>query len=253
MTKTTEIAKADIFEQNQLKFYGSYEELKQVVTQRLANELESMVRTRWCLGGHVKALLEGARKDLYGKHKIEELEEDFQLDKKTLYLCKTLFETFSKEDLDDKIVPAKIPLRALNYLVRVHDEEKRAEYLRQLQAGEIKAEDIPRLEAGKDAPALPAGSEVLDVNAEDVTPGRSEEGKAAAAIQKAAGAVRAPLELAEAAVPELERKLADLNLVAGDDKLYGEIEDGLRDLMPVVERLQAALAALAKSLKGTMA
>jgi len=196
-----ELASKKVFADNGIKLYGSYEELIKKIKERLGQEAQALTWVRWTLGAHVKALLEGAG---YGDHKIDEMVDDIGLSRQTLYACKALFETYSRKEMETRIIPLNIPFRALNYLVRVPDEAERRKLLGQVAKGELKAEDIPAAVAPAEGKA-PA--------ADDLKPAKGKEGtpaeKAAAVVRRAIGAVDAPLDLVLPAIRKLDEALRD--------------------------------------------
>ena len=226
----------DIFEKNNVILYESYEELKQRVKERFNDEKRSIVWTRWMLGAQVKAVLEGAH---YGTHKIEELEVDLELSRKTLYACKTLFETYSYNDMKDKIIPKQIPFRSLNYITRVADEEARDAYLTQVAEGEIKAEDIPKLEASdkkaekEEETAAPSGAGLNPLTPEPPDVNKNT----ASSIRKAIGNVDAAVDLILGHIEPAERSLDDLDMIS-NDKLYEALEGEFRGLITKLEAIQ---------------
>ena len=228
----------DIFERNNVVLYENYDELKQRIKERFNDEKRSIVWTRWMLGAQVKAVLDGAH---YGTHKIEELEVDFELSRKTLYACKTLFETYSYEDMKDKIIPKQIPFRSLNYITRVADEEAREAYLDQVADGEIKAEDIPKLEAsGKADSGGGSGEEDTTGGAglNPLTPDAPDVNKStASSIRKAVGNVDAAVDLILGHIDSAERSLDDLDMIS-NDKLYEALEGEFKGLITKLEAIQ---------------
>jgi hypothetical protein len=233
----------DIYEKNGIVLYGTYQEFIERARGRLTQEGQSIVWTRWTLGAHVKAALDSAQ---YGSCKMADLEQDLGLKSKTLYACKTLFETYSREDMEEKVVPKNISFRSLNYIARVNDPEKRDEYLDQVAAGELNAEEIPKLEKAEESDGTSGDGDgaTTSVSGEE----KSSEEKAAAAIRKAVGAVEAPLDLVLGHISAAEQCLDNMDLVAGDDDLYekvagelGEFRDKLTDLQPRVQTLQDKL------------
>ena len=209
-------ADSNVYDANGITLYGSYEELVRKARERLAQEVEAMAWTRWALGAHVKALLEEAK---YGDHKVEDLEKDLELSKKTLYACKTLFETFTRQEMVDKIAPMKLSFRALNYLARVADPDRRDEYMGQLSEGKIKAEEIPSLER-----------EIKNKD-KDTNPTVSGSKRVAALT----GKLKTLLDKVIDEVPYIEEAVNLLYDVAADSDEYDQAINSFGDLMMSVK------------------
>ena len=249
-TETTDVVKAEvvdetptanIYEENGITLYDTYQEFKERAKGRLTQEVQGVVWTRWTLGAHVKAVLETAH---YGSHKMADLEADLGMKSKTLYACKTLFETYSRAQMEAKVMPKNLSFRALNYIARVPDEEKRDEYMDQVAAGEIKAEEIPKLEKGEATDTTTESSGTSNVAAEE----KSTEEKAAAAIRRGIGAVDAPLDLVLGHMNDAETCLDNLDLVASDDDMYDAVQEELVTFKKKLVDLQPKVSSLVKRL-----
>jgi hypothetical protein len=240
---TTAVAGPNVYEENGIVLYDSYDEFVSKVKSRLTQEGQAIVWTRWTLGAHVKAALEG---NVYGDHVMDDLERDLGISRKTLYACKTLFETYDVKEMEEKVMPKNLPFRSLNYIARVDDPEKRAEYMEQVAAGEIKAEEIPKLEAGtaEKGEATETGDDTTAVAGEP----KSTEDKAAAAIRKAIGAVDAPLDIVLGHINAAENCLGDLDLVSADDDLYDTVTGELAEFRTKLSDLQPRTTSLIEEL-----
>jgi len=53
-----EVATIDVYEENGIKLYGSYDEFIERAKGRFLQEGQAMVWSRWTLGAHVKVVLE---------------------------------------------------------------------------------------------------------------------------------------------------------------------------------------------------
>ena len=238
---------SSVYEENGIVLYENYDELISKIKFRLEQEVECIVWSRWTLGAHVKALTEQAS---YGSHTMDDLVNDIGLSKQTLYACKTLFETYDRSRMEDKIIPNKLSFRALNYISRVSDEDQRDYYIEEVSSGNIKAEDIPSLESN----TLPAGAGVTedsgsgDSTKEPASTPQSPEANAASAIRKAMGAVDAPLDLLTAAIQPLEMALDKLDEVAADDDLYETVREELAVVRTRLANSQPSVEGLIKRL-----
>jgi hypothetical protein len=238
----------DIYDRNGIVLYESYAEFIERAKGRLTQEGQSIVWTRWTLGAHVKAALDSAT---YGSCKMADLENDLGLKSKTLYACKTLFETYTREDMEEKVVPKNISFRALNYIARVDDPAKRDEYMEQVATGELNPEEIPKLERGEDPGGEGEGDG--DDTGEGATSGvsgeeKTAEQKAAAAVRKAIGAVEAPLDLVLGSIQAAETALDNMDILAGDDELYERVQGELSEFQDKLTDLQPRTTSLAKRL-----
>jgi hypothetical protein len=241
-------SETDIYEKNGIMIYDTYDTMIERLVGRAKQEATAIVEFRWKIGAQVKMALETAA---YGTHKMDDLVRDIGWSDKTLYACQTLFETYTREELDTKIIPNGVPFRSLNYITRIHDDEKREEYLDKVIDGEVKAEDIPKLiKAEKEETASGGGSADdaepagMNLGVSDSTP-QSAEQKAAGNIRRAMGEVEAPLDIVLAHLDIAIKSLDEMDLIA-DDGLYERVCDDISVMRDKVDNCQPKLAALSK-------
>ena len=228
-----------IYQENGIELFSSYEEFKEKAGQRLAEEAESMVWTRWTLGAHVKAILDDA---CYGDRKAEDLEGDLSLSKKTLYACKTMFERFTRNEMESKIIPLGLSFRALNYLARVGDDDRRDGYMKLLSEGEIKSEDIPSLEQE----AKVAGA--TETTATDDGPSRTAK-KALSDLRKPVKTAVSYLERAENIISsDMSHALGLMDIIAEDKELYDSAVEELTTLRDTAWDMSEKLQTLKETL-----
>jgi len=220
-----------IYRERGIKLLKSYDELIKQVKTMLSTELSNILKMRWRLGAHVKAMVEGAA---YGDSTVDKMAEDLGMSRSNLYSCKRVFETFTEDDINQKFIKAGIGFKSAIFLATIQETETRDQWLDKLAKGEVKESDLPEITKNegmkqKVAEASAANAEPsLQEKSTETGPIKSADKKACDEIRKAVAHVEAALD--DALVPallKLEKALPRMGDIADDtvyDNLLGRIQ-----------------------------
>jgi hypothetical protein len=136
------------------------------------------LRIFWSLGGHVDAMLDKAA---YGDHKIDEVCNELEVSKSTLYGYKRLYEVYELSHIEN-FIKHNIGFHTIYQLLRLKDDVVRKAFEKKLISKEIKTFELAKLIAEEngdetDEPArLPASNMQADgSDPEDEGEGKEEE------------------------------------------------------------------------------
>ena len=212
-----------------------YDELVDKMRRKGIAEMSSAVRLRWLIGAHTKLVLDTA---VYGSHKMKELSEDSGWSTQQLYACKNLYETFSRKELEEKVLDKGITFRDLiNKIIRIKDKDERDRVLALLGEGKTMDEVEKLLQ-----------EEAVDVT--DTTEGAKEgesetdpDLKALSTINSAKHLLEEHLDYVLNRVAPMTDVLSNLDLIA-DEQVYQQAQDKLEELKTKAAEAEQLLAEL---------
>lgn len=104
------------------KAYASYEEMIADLKKTLTIVEGNLLKARWMVGWQAYLVMENRK---YGDKSIEDFAEKLELGTSLVYSCKKFYETFSIEDLNDRLIKHGVPLRKAFMLMNCNDTEQR--------------------------------------------------------------------------------------------------------------------------------
>lgn len=145
--------------------FETFEDLVADVRDKIAKAGNVVLKANWFIGLQAWIIQQGA---VYGDRSINEFAEGIGMAQSSVYEAKRFYETFSREDLEHRLVANNIPYRKALTLTRCNDGDQRllieqASYDLELSDEEMNAL-VKEANAGK---AIPTGAEevrgLLDV------------------------------------------------------------------------------------------
>lgn len=221
------------------KTYVSYDEMVADLKKTLTIVEGNLLKARWMIGWQAYLIMENRK---YGDKSIEDFAEKLELGTSLVYSCKKFYETFSVEDLNNRLIKNGVPLRKAFMLMNCNDEEQRRIIEDSLFELNLSETDIKRLidkvNYGEKLPdKVDAVMGVLAaVDPADVEPAVKEvlDGKA-----KEAEVVEAEVE--EDTEKEVSAATSDVN---GEDAIARGVKGAAHDMEDIMTALEACWAKL---------
>lgn len=220
---STDLAKRTLGEEPAItRTYASYDEMVADVKKTMAIVEGNLLKARWLIGWQAYLIMENRK---YGEKSIEDFAEKLEMGTSLVYSCKKFYETFSMEDLNERLIKNGIALRKAFMLMNCQDDEQRRiieDSIFQLNLNET---DIKRLidkaNSGEKLPDKVDGvmGILADVPAEDLP----EE--VSAVIDGSSD------DSGEDGAQEVAAATSDVN---GEDKIAKEIKGAAHDMEDVM-------------------
>lgn len=104
------------------KAYASYEEMVADLKKTLTVVEGNLLKARWMIGWQAYLIMDNRK---YGDKSIEDFAEKLEMGTSLVYSCKKFYETFSIEDLNDRLIKNGVALRKAFMLMNCTDEDQR--------------------------------------------------------------------------------------------------------------------------------
>lgn len=104
------------------KAYASYEEMVADIKKTITIVEGNLLKARWMIGWQAYLIMENRK---YGERSIEDFAEKLEMGTSLVYSCKKFYETFSLEDLNDRLIKNGVALRKAFMLMNCEDDEQR--------------------------------------------------------------------------------------------------------------------------------
>lgn len=102
--------------------FATFDELIAAIKEQMTKADKMVLRLNWYIGLQAWIVQSNA---VYGDHSILEFAEKIGLSSSSVYEAKRFYETYSRDDLENRLVPHEIPYRRALALLRCSDEEQR--------------------------------------------------------------------------------------------------------------------------------
>lgn len=112
-----------------------------VYKEQMNGVRRTALKMSWELGAHIHAILDDA---VYGDHKIEEVCEELETSKSSLYGYKRLYDVYEKADIE-RFMKHDIGFHSVYQLLRLKDDVVRKELENKLIKGLIKSRELSKL------------------------------------------------------------------------------------------------------------
>lgn len=104
------------------KAYASYEEMVADIKKTITIVEGNLLKARWMIGWQAYLIMENRK---YGERSIEDFAEKLEMGTSLVYSCKKFYETFSLEDLNERLIKNGVALRKAFMLMNCEDDEQR--------------------------------------------------------------------------------------------------------------------------------
>lgn len=153
--------------------YSSYEEMIENIKQELNTTEKLILRVRWFIGCQAFILMENRK---YGDRSVEEFAADLGLSPSSIYEARRFYVTYTKEELDQRLIERQIPYRRALAMTRCKDAEQRqiiedAAYAQALTDEQV--DDLVR--AANSGVKIPEEADKLKEIIDDITTSRDAE------------------------------------------------------------------------------
>ena len=102
--------------------FDSFDALVDAVKEQMYKADRMVLRVNWFIGLQAWIIQSDS---VYGEHSIDEFARGIGLSASSVYETKRFYETYSREDLEERLVPHSVPYRRALALLRCNDEEQR--------------------------------------------------------------------------------------------------------------------------------
>lgn len=102
--------------------FDSFDALVDAVKEQMYKADRMVLRVNWFIGLQAWIIQSDS---VYGEHSIDEFARGIGLSASAVYETKRFYETYSREDLEERLVPHSVPYRRALALLRCNDEEQR--------------------------------------------------------------------------------------------------------------------------------
>ena len=104
------------------KAYASYEEMVADIKKTITIVEGNLLKARWMIGWQAYLIMENRK---YGDKSIEDFAEKLEMGTSLVYSCKKFYETFSLEELTERLIKNGVALRKAFMLMSCNDDEQR--------------------------------------------------------------------------------------------------------------------------------
>ena len=207
------------------KAYASYEEMVADIKKTITIVEGNLLKARWMIGWQAYLIMENRK---YGERSIEDFAEKLEMGTSLVYSCKKFYETFSLEDLNDRLIKNGVALRKAFMLMNCEDDEQRRIIEDSLFELHLSETDIKRLidkvNKGEKLPDKVDG--VMGLLA---SPDMSEENVPEDVEEVLAG------EADEGGEAEVAAATSDIN---GEDRIAKELRGAASDMEDIMTALE---------------
>lgn len=102
--------------------FDSFDALVDAVKEQMYKADRMVLRVNWFIGLQAWIIQSDS---VYGERSVDEFARGIGLSASAVYETKRFYETYSREDLEDRLVPHSVPYRRALALLRCNDEEQR--------------------------------------------------------------------------------------------------------------------------------
>lgn len=103
--------------------YASYDEMVDSLRQEINTTEKLILRVRWFVGCQAYIITEGKK---YGDHSVEEFAAALGLSPSSIYEARKFYLTYTKEELDQRLIERQVSYRRALAMSRCQDAERRA-------------------------------------------------------------------------------------------------------------------------------
>lgn len=151
MSEALEARRFGLSEVNQK--FDTFDALVDAVKEQMSKADRMVLRVNWFIGLQAWII---QSESVYGEHSVDEFAKGIGLSTSAVYETKRFYETYSREDLEDRLVAHNVAYRRALALLRCNDGEQRnlieqASYELSLKDEEV-AELVKKANAGKSLP-----------------------------------------------------------------------------------------------------